>query len=110
MAYEQMPPDTNEAPKIVGNILTLGELVWIAGFTGVGVGLSVLLYSFVKYPAFILTAIFAIPGIMFAKLKIKGLPLFTYLVRSYRLKHSVTKHPKESPREEVEFVASSERR
>jgi hypothetical protein len=80
MAAYSVPPDFSEKEKIVGGILTAAQLICIiAGIAGAAL-FSFITFSFLGTAAIILGVIIFVPlGGVFALLKIKGLPLYTYV-------------------------------
>lgn len=84
----QMPPDTREKEKIIGGLLTMGQLLWIL----VGVGIyGIFLFTFfsvLKFAALVLGLPLLAIGVPFAFVKKEELPLFRYLVlkRAYKKK------------------------
>lgn len=91
MAAYNVPPDFSEKEKIVGGILTAAQLICIiAGIAGAAL-FSFITFSFLGTAAIIIGVIIFIPlGGVFALLKIKGLPLYTY-IRLKQYHKTVTK-------------------
>ena len=81
MATYSVPPDFSEKEKIVGGILTAAQLICIIVGIACAALFSIITYHFLKTAAsIIIGVIIFIPlGGVFALLKIKGLPLYTYL-------------------------------
>lgn len=109
MAQYQVPTDISEKEKIVGGLFTAGQLFSILIGTGAGLGLGFLTMAF-GGPFFL--ALFAIlgiaGGIVFAFLKIHGLPLMKYL--NLRKKHlakekHLPNHKKEIDNFEISYLS-----
>jgi len=93
MSQYFVPPDTNEKEKIVGGVLTGGQLIWILIGLGLGAG-----FAFITFPLFgntsIILGLFFLPiGLVFAFAKKKGLPLYEYLTRRRKHKKKTKKLP-----------------
>lgn len=85
MATYSVPPDISEKEKIVGGILTGAQLICILAGVGAAAIFSFATFAFLGTASIIAGVIIFIPiGGVFALLKIKGLPLYTYLrLRKY---------------------------
>ena len=80
MATYSVPPDFSEKEKIVGGILTAAQLICIIVGIACAALFSFITFAFLGTASIIIGVIIFIPlGGVFALLKIKGLPLYTYL-------------------------------
>lgn len=80
MATYSVPPDISEKEKIVGGILTAAQLICILIGVGAAAIFSFLTFAFLGTASIIIGVIIFIPvGFVFALVKIKGLPLYSYL-------------------------------
>ena len=109
MAQYPVPPDLSEKEKIVGGLLTAAQLIClIAGIGGMAI-FSLVFFQFLNNIAIIIGAVVFLPlGCLFAFLKIKGLPLFTYLKLKSGHKKKVKKlpnHKKEVDDFELSYLA-----
>lgn len=91
MAVYSVPPDISEKEKIVGGILTAAQLICILAGVGLAAIFSFITFAFLGTAAIIVGVVIFIPvGFVFALLRIKGLPLYTYL-RLKKYHKTVTK-------------------
>jgi uncharacterized membrane protein YhiD involved in acid resistance len=98
MTEFRMPTDISEKEKIVGGLLTAGQLIWIAAGLGITVGVGFLCTTFMGGAGFILGALVGIPfGIAFAFYKPHKVPLITYIklkaAHSKKVKHLINHDP-----------------
>ena len=93
MRSYQVPPDTSAKEKVVGGLLTWGQLAWVAG----GLILSAIVFSttfkvFGKGALFF--AILFLPaGTTFAFYKKHELTLFDYIIRKRKFKKKLKELP-----------------
>lgn len=104
-----VPPDLSEKEKIVGGLLTAAQLIsLIAGIGGMAV-VALTLFPVIGNVAIILGAVTFLPlGVVFAFVKVKGLPLLTYLRLKKKHKKKVKllpNHKKEVDEFELSYLA-----
>lgn len=80
MGWYQIPPDTREPDKIVGGILTLAQLAWIAGGLIIAAGVVVILKILLPGYFWVVGLILIPCGVPFALIKKKDMPLPKYLL------------------------------
>lgn len=99
MAQYNMPPDLSEKEKIVGGLLTAGQLICLIAGIGLMAIFSLLFFNFIGNVAIVIGAVVFLPlGCVFAFVKIHGLALMTYL----RLKGVHKKKVKQLPNHKKE--------
>lgn len=79
MAVYNMPPDTREREKIVGGVLDLFQLLWIAIGAILYAIHAIIMFRFVSYICFFAGVPFLVFGFMFALRKKDDMPYPTYL-------------------------------
>ena len=80
MATYSVPPDISEKEKIVGGLLTAAQLICILIGIGAAALVSLILFQFMGAGGIIVGVVLCVPaGGVFALLKVKGLPLYSYL-------------------------------
>ena len=91
MERRSVPPDTSEREKIIGGLLDIHQLCWLAGGVLIlGVVPCILMKDTIGVPGLILFLIIGLAfGASFAFVKIKGLPLFSYLKYKMKFKKSI---------------------
>lgn len=86
MRSYQVPPDINEKEKIIGGIFTLTQFFWLLGGAFVGAGIFLFFYPILGKGSLVPGAIFALSGVPFVFIKIKGLTLMQYILRKRTFK------------------------
>ena len=80
MTEFRMPTDISEKEKIVGGLLTAGQLIWIGAGLGITVGVGFLCSAFMGGAGFIVGLLVGVPiGVAFAFYKPHKIPLMTYI-------------------------------
>lgn len=109
MAQYAMPTDLSEKEKIVGGVLTAGQLVCLIAGIGGMAAVSLLLFPVIGNLSIILGSIICLPlGCLFAFLKVKGLSLFKFLKLKIQHKKKIKKlpnHKKEVDNFEISYLA-----
>ena len=94
MTEFKTPTDISEKEKIVGGMLTAGQLIYIAIGLGITVGLGLALSGILGGAGFIIGGLIGLPtGILFAFYKPHKIPLMNYI----KLKFKRRKHEKRLP-------------
>lgn len=88
MGWYQTPPDTNEPDKIIGGVLTLVQLAWIAGGAVIAAGIVVILRFLFPGYFWVLGLLFLPSGVPFALFKKKGMPLPKYLLLKFKFRQN----------------------
>lgn len=85
MAYYNVPPDTNEPDKIIGGVLTIGEVAWLSlGLLVAAVVALICRYLF-GGATFLIGLIFLPVGVPFVWFKVKGMKLASFI--KYKMKY-----------------------
>lgn len=88
MATYNMPPDTSAKEKLIGGILDLTQLIFILVGLGIGLIIGFILKSVLDIVGLVFGVLLGIgAGAIFAFVKIKGMPLFSYF--RYKKKHKL---------------------
>ena len=105
MTEFKTPTDISEKEKIVGGLLTAGQLIWIAVGVGITVGVGLLLSGIMGGVGFIIGAILGLPtGILFAFYKPHKIPMMQYLKLKMARRKNSPKLPNHDPEiDEIEF-------
>lgn len=105
MTEFKTPTDISEKEKIVGGLLTAGQLIWIAVGVGITVGVGLLLSGIMGGVGFIIGAILGLPtGIVFAFYKPHKIPMMQYLKLKIARRKNSPKLPNHDPEiDEIEF-------
>lgn len=105
MTEFKTPTDISEKEKIVGGLLTAGQLIWIAVGVGITVGVGLLLSGIMGGVGFIIGAILGLPtGIVFAFYKPHKIPMMQYLKLKMARRKNSPKLPNHDPEiDEIEF-------
>lgn len=75
-----VPPDTSQKEKIVGGLLTAGQLVWMILGLGIAALLAVILVPVMKIVGLVVALVIGIGfGVFFCFYKKHDIPIFTYL-------------------------------
>lgn len=98
MTEFKTPTDISEKEKIVGGMLTAGQLVYIAVGLGITVGLGLALSGFLGGAGFIIGALIGLPtGICFAFYKPHKIPLMNYIKLKLQRRKNVKRLPNHNP-------------
>ena len=81
-----MPPDTREREKIVGGILDIIQLAWLAAGFGLYVVHAIIMFSKISWLCLITGIVFLVWGAVFALKKKDDMPYPTYLRLKLRYK------------------------
>lgn len=105
MTEFKTPTDISEKEKIVGGLLTAGQLIWIAIGVGITVGIGLLLSGIMGGVGFIIGAILGLPtGVVFAFYKPHKIPMMQYLKLKIARRKNSPKLPNHDPEiDEIEF-------
>ena len=105
MTEFKTPTDISEKEKIVGGLLTAGQLSWIAIGVGITVGIGLLLSGIMGGVGFIIGAILGLPtGVVFAFYKPHKIPMMQYLKLKIARRKNSPKLPNHDPEiDEIEF-------
>lgn len=105
MTEFKTPTDISEKEKIVGGLITAGQLIWLAVGLLITVGIGLLLANSLSYFGFIFGAIIGVPfGVAFAFIKPKKLSLLSYMALKLARRKCEKKLPNHDPEiDEVEF-------
>ena len=105
MTEFKTPTDISEKEKIVGGLLTAGQLIWIAVGVGITVGVGLLLSGIMGGVGFVIGAILGLPtGILFAFYKPHKIPMMQYLKLKMARRKNSPKLPNHDPEiDEIEF-------
>lgn len=91
MTEFRTPTDISEKEKIVGGLLTAGQLIWIVVGIAITAVIGLVFAGMIGGASFIIGAIIGLPtGVAFAFVKRQKLPLLQYI----RLKLARRKHKK----------------
>ena len=103
MTVYNMPPDTREKEKIVGGILDLYHLVWIAlGIILYGLQ-AFLLFGLLSYVCLVTGLVFVAWGFVFALKKKDDMPYSTYLRYKFKFNKKTWYYVNAGYHDELEF-------
>lgn len=89
-----MPTDISEKEKIIGGILTAGQLIFLGIGLGITAGLGLALGSSLGGFAFVISALIGIPfGVIFAFVKPHKMTMLTYIRLKIKHKRQEKKLP-----------------
>ena len=105
MTEFKTPTDISEKEKIVGGLITAGQLIWLAVGILITVGGGLLLANSMSYYGFIVGAIIGLPiGVAFAFYRPKKLSFLQFLMLKMARRKCEKKLPNHDPAiDEVEF-------
>ena len=100
MTEFKTPTDISEKEKIVGGLLTAGQLIWIAIGLGITVGIGLALTGLLGGAGFIIGGILGLPtGLIFAFYKPHKIPMIQFI----KLKMARRKNKMQLPNHDPEI-------
>lgn len=100
----RMPPNTNEREKIVGGLIDIVQMFWIAGGLFLAAIIIIVLYKFMGSVAIIIGFPFLFTGLPFAFIKKHNMPLAKYLKYKRRFKYATKHYINKGTNKEMDFV------
>lgn len=102
MVYN-MPPDTGEREKIVGGVMDITQLAWLAAGFGLYVIHALIMFRFVNWICLVVGIVFLVWGCIFAFKKKDDMPYPRYLRYKFLFKTRTRHFVNAGFHEELEF-------
>lgn len=98
MREYKMPTDISEKEKIVGGLLTAGQLIFLAIGIGIMVAIGLSLFGLIGKASFIIGAVIGLPlGVVFSFYKPHKIPLIQYIRLKMARRKGAKKLPNHNP-------------
>lgn len=98
MREYKMPTDISEKEKVVGGLLTAGQLIFLGIGIGIMVAIGLSLFSVIGKASFVIGAIIGLPlGIVFSFYKPHKMPLFQYIRLKIARRKKTARLPSHNP-------------
>ncbi len=98
-----MPPDTREREKIVGGVMDITQLAWLAAGFGLYVIHALIMFRFVNWICLVVGIVFLVWGCIFAFKKKDDMPYPRYLRYKFLFKTRTRHFVNAGFHEELEF-------